>query len=49
VVYAEGYAAFFIPAPDPQLSVITLVLEFTLSEYYQCGTSLEAFHHSLHL
>ena len=23
VVYAEGYAAFFIPAPDPQLSVIT--------------------------
>src|ERR1035437_7738685 len=25
VVYAEGYAAFFIPAPDPQLSVITQV------------------------
>ena len=25
VVYAEGYAAFFIPAPDPQLSVITLL------------------------
>src|SRR5208282_498623 len=23
VLYAEGYAAFFIPAPDPQLSVIT--------------------------
>jgi hypothetical protein len=22
VVYAEGYAASFIPAPDPQLSVI---------------------------
>src|SRR5260370_10543549 len=24
VAYAEGYAAFFIAAPDPQLSVITL-------------------------
>jgi hypothetical protein len=26
VVYAEGYAASFIPAPDPQLSVIALVV-----------------------
>src|SRR6266436_1134922 len=25
VAYAEGYAAFFIAAPDPQLSVITPV------------------------
>jgi hypothetical protein len=24
VFYAEGYAAFLIPAPDPQLSVIAL-------------------------
>src|SRR6266436_5170548 len=40
VAYAEGYAAFFIAAPDPQLSVITRVLSSYVNYYQGTRTHL---------